>query len=74
MLHVAIGDASVDCGEFKPTNKGNIMLKETIRALKQEKETRYLEKHVTGFSLVFAKAGVRKHGDNAIAALLKEFV
>ena len=56
------------------TTQGNIMLKEAVHILKNENELRHLESHITGFLLMPAKAGIRKHGDKAAEALLKDFV
>ena len=74
MRRVAVGSVNIDNDKFEPTTKGNSMLKEAAHALKHEREPRCLENYITGFLLMPDKASIRKYGDKAAAALLKEFI
>ena len=74
MICVATGDVDVKHDEFVLTAEGSSMLREAVQILKHEQEPRRIENYITGFLLMSAKAGIKKHGDKDIAALLKEFV
>ena len=64
-----------DVSKFETTT-GNETLREAIGVLRDKNEPRHLENFITGFLLnqMSAKAGTKLFGDEAVNALMKEFV